>query len=207
MKRVWNRLRAAIVAALASATLGAPASATVIASNVVEVSTASGTVSLVSRVEDEFFGDPSRMLFAYGLSGNYGPLPGDSNGISELQLLFGGPMDVTDQTGPTDWTLNCCGAAPPFGVSFDIDNTTGDGAGPNGGAEFYFAVPAGTAFTDAPQGSNVASHVSDVPFGFVDLIDGADGHGPIVPVPEPGLLAPVAGGLALVGARRLRSAA
>jgi len=207
MKRIWNGFRAAIVAVIASGTLGTPAGATVIASNAVEVSTATGTVGLASRVEDEFFGDTTRWLFAYELRGSYEPVPGDSNGTSELQLLFGDLVGVTDQTGPTGWILNCCGAAPPFGVSFDIDNTTGYGAGPNGGVEFHFAVPAGTAFTDLPQGSYVASHVFDVPFGFVDLIDDAGGHGPIVPVPEPGSLALVAIGLAMVGARRLRSAA
>jgi len=207
MQPVWNGFRAAIVATIAFGTLGAPAGATVIASNLVEVATATGTISLASRVEDEFFGDPTRMLFAYELRGSFDPLPGDSNGISELQLLFGGLVDITDQTGPAGWILNCCGAAPPFGVSFDLDNTNGYGAGPNGGAAFHFAVPAGTAFTQLPQGSYAASHVLDVPFDFVDLIDDAAGHGPIVPVPEPGSLALAAIGLALVGARRLRSAA
>lgn len=207
MQRVWNGLRAAILAAIAFGTLAAPAGATVIASNVVEVATASGTISLASRVEDEFFGDPSRMLFAYELRGSFDPLPGDSNGISELQLIFGGLLDITDQTGPAGWILNCCGAAPPFGASFDLDDTNGYGAGPNGGAAFHFAVPAGTAFTQVPQGSYAASHFFDVPWGAVDLIDDAGGHGPIVPVPEPGSLALVAVGLAMVGARRLRSAA
>ena len=108
MKRIWNGFRAAIAAAIVSGTLGTPAGASVIASNVVEVSTETGLVGLV---------------------------------------------DVTDQTGPAGWILNCCGAAPSFGVSFDIDNSSGYGAGPNGGAELYFAVPAGTAFTDLPRGS------------------------------------------------------
>lgn len=207
MQRVWNGLRAAIAAAIAIGAFGAAAGAAVIESNVVEVATPNGTISLASRVENEFFGDPSRMLFAYELRGSFDPLPGDSNGISELQLVFGGLVDISDQTGPAGWVLNCCGAAPPFGASFDLDNTHGYGAGPNGSAAFHFAVPAGTAFTQVPQGSYAASHVSDVPFDFFDLIDDAGGHGPIVPVPEPASLALVASGLALVGARRLRSAA
>jgi hypothetical protein len=53
MQRIWSGLRAAILTTLALGTLGAPAGAAVIASNVVEVATATGTISLASRVEDE----------------------------------------------------------------------------------------------------------------------------------------------------------
>jgi len=41
----------------------------------------------------------------------------------------------------------------PALLSFDIGNSSGYGAGPKGGAELYFAVPAGTAFTDLPRRS------------------------------------------------------
>lgn len=192
--------------ALAAALVGAPARALTLASNVIEVATPSGTVSLLSQVEDNVGGDASRWLFSYVLRGTYDPLPPQSNGMSALLLFFGGPVaDVTLQTGPTGWTQNAL-VDLPFGVSFDLVNSDGYGAGPNGAASFSFAVPAGTPYTDDSQESLVASHVLDVPFGGV-VVENALGKGPIVPVPEPGAIALVAGGLAFLARRRVSSAA
>lgn len=180
--------------------------AATLAQNVVEVTTPDGTVSLLSQVEDNVGGDASLWLFSYVLRGSYEPLPGQSNGMSSLQLFFGGPVtDVTLQTGPPGWTLNDL-VDLPFGVGFDLANTAGYGAGPNGAAAFSFAVPAGTPFTDESQQSIVASHVADVAFGGV-FVETALGKGPIVPVPEPASLALLAGGLALLARRRGSSGA
>ena len=193
---------------LLGAAIGTPAESTVIASNVVSVEVLSGTIRVASIVEDEFFGDASRWLFQYQLSGNYEPSPPDSNGISSLQILFGGlEPDVTGQTGPAGWDSNTTGVAPPFGAGFDLPNSKGFGVGPNSGEVFfYFAVPAGTAFTSEDQGSYAASHVLDVPSGLVALVDDASGAGPIVPVPEPTSLLLLAGGLALLAKKRVSSA-
>lgn len=193
-------------AAALVALLSTDARALTLASNVIEVTTPDGTVSLLSQVEDNVGGDPSLWLFSYVLRGSYEPLPGQSNGMSSLTLFFGGPvLDVTLQTGPASWTQNEL-AEPPFGVSFDLVNSDGYGAGPNGAMSFSFAVPAGTPFTDDSQGSIVASHVLDVPFGGV-FVETALGKGPIVPVPEPGSIALIGGGLALLARRRVSSAA
>ena len=194
--------------ALVGVALGTPARAMVIASNVVSVEDPSGTIRVASTVEDDFFGDPTRWLFQYQLSGNYEPSPPDTNGISSLQILFGGLVpNVTGQTGPAGWDSNTTGVAPPFGAGFDLPNSKGFGVGPNSGdVFFYFAVPAGTAFTSEDQGSYAASHVLDVPSGLVALVDDASGAGPIVPVPEPTSLLLLAGGLALLAKKRVSSA-
>jgi hypothetical protein len=195
--------RLALGTAAASALLlAAAAGATPIATRTVQVATASGAITLVSTLEDEFLGDATRWTFEYQLSGSYEPDPGTTNGISSLQLFFGGDVDVTDQTGPSGWEPNASSAAPPFGAGWDLGDTSGQGARPNGGASFYFAVAAGTAFTDAPQDSYAASHALDVPFGLVALVDDVSGRGPLVPVPEPASAALVASGLALLAGRR-----
>ena len=195
-------------AALVGVVLGTPAGATVIASNVVSLEVMSGTIRVASTVEDAFMGDTSLWLFQYQVSGNYEPSPPDSNGISSLQILFGGLVpNVTGQTGPAGWDSNTTGVAPPFGAGFDLPNSKGFGVGPNSGdVFFYFAVPAGTAFTSEDQGSYAASHVLDVPSGLIALVDDASGAGPIVPVPEPTSLLLLAGGLALLAKKRVSSA-
>jgi hypothetical protein len=191
--------------ALVGVALGTPAAGAVIASNVVLVEIASGTIRVASTVEDDFFGDPTRWLFQYQLSGNYEPSPPDTNGISSLQILFGGLVpDVTGQTGPAGWDSNATGVAPPFGAGWDLPNSEALGVGPNSGDVFFsFAVPAETAFTSEDQGSYAASHSLDVPFGLVALVDDASGEGPIVPVPEPtSLLLGLGAGLAVFGRGR-----
>jgi hypothetical protein len=203
VKSLWAGPVLALVAVLGVA-LGVPARATVIASNVVSVATADGSITVASSVDDDFFGDASRWLFQYQLSGNYEPLAPDSNGISSLQIAFAGIVeDVTDQTGPGGWVQNDTSLAPPLGAGFDLPNSAGHGVGPNSGdVFFYFAVPAGTAFTSVASGSYAGSHYFDVPFGLVSLVDAASGQGPIVPVPEPASLVLIAGGLALLRGTR-----
>jgi MYXO-CTERM domain-containing protein len=163
----------------------APAQAALIASNLVQVSTPDGTIQLASRLYDDAGGDPSRWLFEYELTGSYEPEPGDSNGASSLQILFGGLVsNIQDETAPSGWTIDCCLTQPPLGVGFDLPNSAGYGVGPNGGAVFSFTAPAG-AWTDDPGVSFFGSHVANVPVDFAPLVDDSGGFGPIVPVPEP----------------------
>jgi hypothetical protein len=180
-----------------------PALGATIASSVIGVTTPAGSLTVASRVEDEVAGDPSRWLFAYEITGDWDPLPGQTNGGSGFQLFFGNIVDhVADQTAPAGWELNCCFVFPPFGVGFDLPNDAGFGVGPNGGVLLSFSVPADIAFTDESQGSFATSYLAGVPEGFVILEDAVTGRGPIVPVPEPGTLAAVALGLAALARRR-----
>jgi MYXO-CTERM domain-containing protein len=178
----------------------APAHAALIASNLLQVTTPDGTIQLASRLYDDAGGDPSRWLFEYELTGSYEPEPGDSNGASSLQILFGGLLsDIQDETAPSGWTIDCCLTQPPFGVGFDLPNSAGYGVGPNGGAVFSFTTPAGIAWTDDPGTSFFGSHVANVPVDFAQLVDDSGGFGPIVPVPEPAGAALLGLGLAALG--------
>jgi hypothetical protein len=190
-KSRWTLLGLLIAAAL-------PAHAAPFASSSITVTTpADGFVTVASSVEEV----AGRWLFSYEVTGTWNPVPGDSNGISGFQLLFGGVVtELADQSAPAGWSQNCCFSFPPFGVGFDLPS--GFGAGPNGGVLFSFSVPAGTAYTDASQASFATSYVDGVPEGFVVLEDDASGLGPIVPVPEPGSIALVAVGLAALRGRR-----
>lgn len=193
------------IAVLLAASLLAP-TAGATPSNHIEVPTGSGTIVLDSEVVDDFQGDPGLRAFVYSLSGNYDPMPGMTNGISSLQIFFGALLDIADQTSPGGWIANSTGAAPPFGAGWDLPNSLGDGvgAGPTG-AVFSFVVPAGTPYTDAPEGSYAASSFLDSPFAPVELIDPTSGEGPLVPVPEPGSAPLLAAGAALLAGARRRS--
>lgn len=188
------------VAALLLAT--PPAGAAQIAGNLVTVSTPAGTIAVASRLFDELSGDPSRWRFEYEVTGTWDPVPGDTNGISSLQILFGGLLDdVGTPSAPPGWLVNASIATPPFGVGFDLPGPT-YGAGPNGGALLAFSVPAGTPWTDEDFGSFAGSHEDAVLVDLVPLVDDAGGFGPLVPVPEPGTLALAALGVAALGRRR-----
>jgi hypothetical protein len=201
LKSLWAGPVLALVAGFGVA-LGAPAQATVVASNVVTVATADGSITIESSVDDAVPGDPAHWIYLYAVSGNYDPLAPDTNGISSLQLGFGGLVaNVTEQTGPAGWLQNDSSFAPPFGVGWDLPNSAGDGIGDRK-TLFGFLVPAGTAPTSVPSGSYAGSHFLDVPFGLVSLVDPASGEGPIVPVPEPTSLFLLAGGLALLRGTR-----
>src|SRR5690606_26119866 len=203
-----GRLRARLLwlAAAALVVSAGRADAAPIASNLVTVTTAAGTITLASRVYAEAPGDPSRRLFEYELTGDWNPEPGVTNGISSLKILFGDLLeDVADTSAPAGWQLDGLVVMPPFGVGFDLPGPT-FGVGPNGGAVFSFTAPAGTGWTDAFFGSFVATHEGSFLLDPVDLLDGAEGHGPLVPVlastPEPGALALLALGLARLARRR-----
>lgn len=191
----------ALLAALAAAATP-PASALQLASSSITVTTPQGSITLVSSVDDNVGGDTSRWLFSYELGGTWN-VPG-GNGISSLQLFFGGLVDdVADRNAPAGWELDCCFALPPFGVGFDQQSSFG--AGPNGSVVVSFSVPAGTGWTSESQASFAGSWVGGVPEGFVLLEDDVSGAGPIVPVPEPQALVLVALGIAAL-ARRSRGA-
>ncbi len=202
--RIPSRRAVAVALAFPLTWLAAPAWSGEIASNVVSFDTDSGSVTLVSRVFDEVGGKSSRWLFEYELTGTFDPEPGVTNGISSLQLLFGGLFSgAKDETAPPGWLVNCCLTGPPFGIGLDLFDPT-FGAGPEAGALFSFTTPAGIPFTDGDSGSFAGSHVGATPVDFVSLVDAVGGHGPIVPVPEPGTFSLLAGGAAALARMRRR---
>lgn len=195
-----------LLLAAALAVAAGRADAALIASNLVTVSTAAGTIRLASRVHDTAPSDPSRWLFEYELTGDWNPEPGATNGISSLKLFFGSLIEDVEGVGaPAGWQIDDLVAAPPFGVGFDLPGPT-FGVGPNGGAIFSFTVPAGTTWTDEDFGSFVATHEGILLLDPVWLVDDAGGWGPLVPLavptPEPGAIALLALGLARLARRR-----
>lgn len=192
-----------LAAALALALAAPAAGAAQIASNLVTVTTGAGTISLASRLFDEAPGDPSRWLFEYELTGDWNPVAGSTNGISSLQLLFGGLFDdLADRTAPSGWDLDSTIAQPPFGVGFDRAGPDYHVGPPFDLALFSFTVPAGTPWSQEDFGSLVGSHEDFVPTDLLPLVDDLGGYGPLVPVPESDSLAPVALGLAALARRR-----
>lgn len=187
------------------------ASGDLLASGTVGVSTSEGSVALASRLYDEVPGAPDRWRFEYELSGDLDPFPGESNGISSLQILFAGLLaDVADPLAPAGWLSDCCLTSPPFGVGFDLPNSAGFGVDGSSTALFSFTAPAGIPWTDVPAGSYAGSHVEDLPTGFVELVDDETGAGPIVPAPEPAAPALAVGAAVALAATwgcRLRAAA
>lgn len=201
----WWRGRVLLLAAALAVAAGR-ADAALIASNLVTVSTADGTIALASRVYDTAPSDPSRWLFEYELTGDWDTEPGATNGISSLKLFFGSLIeDVEGVSAPPGWQIDDLVAVPPFGVGFDLPGPT-FGVGPNGGALFSFTVPAGTGWTDEDFDSFVATHEGLLLLDPVALVDDAGGWGPLVPLavptPEPGALALLALGLARLARRR-----
>lgn len=146
-----------------------------------------GQIEIVSTIFDNYMGDFSKWQFDYLVTNiSFDPTPGTSNGLSGFNIVFEDQVGtVGDQYAPSGWFLNCCGTTPPFGAEADIDNATGFGIAIGNEDSFGYTVPAGTPYTDTYEGSWAHSWENDIQMNTFGLVDVTDGHGPLVPVPEP----------------------
>ena len=115
------------------------------------------------RVEDDVLGDPTPWLFQYESAATSTRFPPDSNGISALQLLFGGlvrtsPTRPARRAGPE---LRRRRPAVRRGLRpAELERLR---RRPERRRRVPFAVPAGTAFTDARRAATRARTSSTCP--------------------------------------------
>lgn len=65
--------------------------------------------------------------------------PPGGNGLSGFQVLFASQVEeFAGQFGPPGWSMNCCGAPPPWGAEWDISDLEGEGIRPGSEATFGF---------------------------------------------------------------------
>jgi hypothetical protein len=109
-----------------------------------------GQVEVTATLYNNCSGDLSRYQWEY-IVNNVSYNPAGGNGLSGFHLDFSPATipDVTDQSGPTDWTENSHTLAPPNGVSWDIPDvasntasipTPGQGISPGGSETFTFCT-------------------------------------------------------------------
>lgn len=160
-------------------------------------------------VEDNYLGNFSKYWWKYNVTNlAFDPNPGTSNGFSgfETALPIGVP-DLADRAAPAGWVFDCCSGQP---VEYDIRNSVGLGVMPGDSGLFSFTslprfITNSTGWFHTWEG-DIQTNVT--------LFSSFPGEtGPEVPdvqrspIPEPGTMFLLGGGLAgLAFATRRRAA-
>ncbi len=147
---------------------GFPDVGQIVASDIFTWTTANGQVQVDVNVFNNCAGDLSRYQWEYEVQNNTYSVSG-GNGLSGFHVLFAPQIvgDVTDQSGPADWTENSHATSPPNGVAWDIQDQPGIQPGesgtfsfctlprtpvqrPNGEAHTWIGGSPAALFTDGP---------------------------------------------------------